>query len=140
MDPLSALGLAVNIAQVIDGVTKIVGYINDVKDAPKDRARLARECTSLLEYLVDFRYRVEEASANDPWYTSARLLAGQDGPLIEFVEELEIMKAKLKPQKGLKKVGKSLIWTVDMRYINKFIQRVERLKAFISLARQKDQL
>ncbi|KAJ4290853.1 hypothetical protein N0V90_010048 [Kalmusia sp. IMI 367209] len=139
MDPLSALGLVVNIVQVIDGVTKIVGYINDVKDAPKDRARLARECTSLLDYLVDFRYKVEESSANDPWYSSARLLAGPDGPLIEFEKELEELKTRLKPQKGPKKIGKSLIWTVDMRYINKFIQRVERLKTFMSLARQQDQ-
>lgn len=138
MDPLSALGLVANIAQVIDGVTKIVGYINDVKGAPKDRARLARECASLLDFLVDFRYKVEESPANDPWFSSARLLAGPGGPLVEFEKELEDLSSRLKPQSGLRKVGKSLVWTLDMRSINKFILRVEILKAFMNMARQQD--
>ena len=35
------------IAQLITITTQLVGYINDLKDTPKDRARLAMEVASL---------------------------------------------------------------------------------------------
>lgn len=140
MDPISTLGLVVNVVQIIEALLKVVGYINDVKEAPKDRARLARECASLLAFLTDFRYKVEESSTDDPWYSSVQLLAATDGPLEQFRDELEELMRRLKPQTGLRKFGKALVWTLDQYYINNTISRIERLKALISVSRQEDHL
>lgn len=140
MDPLSAVGLVGNIVQIIDSVVKVVGYINDVKDAPKDRARLAREITSLLDFLTDFRYKVEECSTTDPWFSSLRVLAAPHGPLQQFKEEMDELSWKLQPQSGLKKFRKSLVWTLEKSDISNIISRIERLKALLSLFRQEDHL
>jgi hypothetical protein len=66
MDPVTVIGLVAGIVQLIDTTTKAIKYINDVKDAPRDRARLAREATSLLALLTDLRYRLEESKSTDP--------------------------------------------------------------------------
>lgn len=42
--------------------SKVVTHLNDVKDAPKERAKLVREATRLLALLTDLRYRVEETA------------------------------------------------------------------------------
>ncbi|KAF2175434.1 hypothetical protein K469DRAFT_647119, partial [Zopfia rhizophila CBS 207.26] len=138
MDPITAIGFAANIVQIIDAVVKVVGYLNDVKDAPKDRARLARESTSLLAFLTDFRYKVEESSTDDPWFSSIRLLAAPGGPLEQFRDEMDELARKLKPQSGLRKFGKALVWTLDKNDINNIISRIERLKALVSISRQED--
>ena len=140
MDPLSAVGLAVNIVQIIDSVVKIVGYINDVKDAPKDRARLAQESVSLLAFLTDFRIKVEDSSTDDPWFASVRSLGGPDGPLERFRDDMDELARKLKPQSGLRKFGRSLVWTLDKTDINNIILRIERLKVLVGLSRQEDHL
>jgi hypothetical protein len=78
MDPVTLAGLAASIVQLIDATTTVIKYLNDVKDAPKDRATLAREGSSLLALFTDLRYRVEEAKPTDPWLRS---LGVKGGPL-----------------------------------------------------------
>jgi hypothetical protein len=140
MDPVTTVGLAASIIQLIDATTKAIKYLNDVKDAPKDRARLAREATSLLALLTDLRYRVEEAKSMDPWFTGVRLLGVEGGPLEQFKEAIEELARKLKPKSGVMKFGKALLWTLDKNEINKILSKIERLKTLVGLALQKDHL
>src|SRR5438046_7959257 len=107
---MEAVGLAASIVQLIDATTKIIKYLNDVKDAPKDRARLARETTSLLALLTDLRYRVDEAKSTDPWFTGVRSLGVERGPLEQFKEAMEELARKLKPESGVKMFSKALRW------------------------------
>jgi hypothetical protein len=65
MDPITAVGLAASIVQLINATTKALKYLNDVKDAQKDRATLAREASSLLALITDLRNKVEEAEETD---------------------------------------------------------------------------
>ncbi|MCJ1245285.1 hypothetical protein MMC30_002488 [Trapelia coarctata] len=119
MDPVTAVGLAVNIATLIQLTLQIVQYINDVADAPKERAKLAREATSLLVLFTDLRYRLEEVETlTDPWFRGVRSLGSETGPLQCLKEELESLTGKLKIQKGWKEI--------------------ERMKTLISLALQQD--
>ena len=74
MDPITALGFAAGIVQLIDATSKAINYLNDVKDAPKDRARLARETAGLLSLFTDLRYRVEDTNSTDPWFVGLRSL------------------------------------------------------------------
>ena len=63
MDLVSATGLAASVVQLIDVTAKAFRYLNDVKNAPRDRARLAREATQLLSLLTDLRYRIEDVES-----------------------------------------------------------------------------
>ena len=56
-------------------------YLNDVKNAPKERARLSLEAANLLPLLNSLRDQVENASPNDPWIASVVELGGLAGPL-----------------------------------------------------------
>jgi hypothetical protein len=140
MDPITTVGLAASIVQLIDATTIAIKYLNDVTDAPKDRATLAREGSNLLPLLIDLRYRVEEADSTDPWFAGVRWLGVEKGPLNQFKDALEKLARKLKPETGIKKFGKALIWTLDKNEISNILSKIERLKTLLSLALQKDHL
>lgn len=63
MDPVTVVGFLAAVVQLIDVTSKVVNYFNDVKDAPKDRAKLAREAANLLPLFTELRYRVEETKS-----------------------------------------------------------------------------
>ena len=140
MDPITVVGLAASIVQLIDATMKAMKYLNNVKDAPKDRAKIAREATSLLVLLMELRYMVEEAKSTDPWFAGIRSLGVKMGPLEQFKEEIEDLAEKLNPQSGMKKFGKTLLWTLDKKDIDRILSKIERLKTLASLALQKDHL
>ena len=134
MDPITAVGFVAAVVQLIDVTSKVVNYFNDVKDAPKDRAKLAREAAGLLVLFTDLRYRVEEIESTDPWFTGLRSLGG---PLTEFKSAMEDMADKLAPATSLKRV---LRWTLDKKDIDAILSKIERLKTLVILALQKDHL
>ena len=137
---MEAVGLAASIVQLIDATTKAIKYLNNVKDAPKDRATLAREAANLLALLMDLRCRVEEAESTDPWFTGVRSLGVKGGPLDQFKEAMEELARKLKPESGVKMFSKALRWTLDKNEINNILSKIERLKTLVGLALQKDHL
>ncbi len=63
-DPITAIGLAASIVQLIDATTKAYKYLNEVKHATKDRAELAMEAANLVPLLTSLRNRVEKAYDN----------------------------------------------------------------------------
>jgi hypothetical protein len=140
MDPVTAVGLVASIVQLIDSTTKVVKYLNDVRDAPKDRARLAQEAASLLALLTSLRYRVEESNPTDSWFSGVRSLGGPGGLLEQFREAMEKLATRLRPDSGIKKVGKALFWTLEKDEINAILFKIERIKTLVGLALQNDQL
>lgn len=140
MDPVSALGLAAAILQLIDAATNAVKYLNDVRDAPKERAKLAREVAGLVPLLTDLKYQAEETKSIDPWFDGLQSLGGDHGPLTEFKEALEKLAAKLKPVTGIEKIARALCWTLDKNEVNGFLARIERLKTLVNHVLQKDHL
>jgi hypothetical protein len=140
MDPVTAIGLVASIVQLIDATTTAIKYLNDVKDAPKDRATLAREAANLLVLLMDLRCRVEEAEPTDPCFIGVRSLGVKGGPLDQFKETMENLANEMKPQTGMKKLGKTLLWTLDKNNISDILSKIERLKTLVILALGKDHL
>jgi hypothetical protein len=140
MDPVTAIGLVANIIQLIDATTTAIKYLNDVKDAPKDRATLAREAANLLVLLMDLRCKVEEAEPTDPCFIGVRSLGVKGGPLDQFKEAMENLAKEMKPQTGVKKLGKTLLWTLDKNNISDILSKIERLKTLVILALGKDHL
>lgn len=90
---------------MIAATTRVVGYINDIKHAPKDRAKLAIKAASLIPSLTSLRYKVEDSTSTDPWFVGVRSLGVKKGPLDQFEKALELLAEKLKPQSGLKIFG-----------------------------------
>lgn len=134
------IGLVAFITQVIGVTTKTIQYLSDVKDAPKERAKLAREASSLVALLTDLRYKAEDVKSIDPWFASVRSLGADMGPLQQFRDAMEELGRKLKPQTGVAKFGKALLWTIDKNDIKDILAKIERLKTTVGLALQIDHL
>ena len=134
MDPVTAVGFVAVVVQLIGVTSKVVNYFNDVKDAPKEQAKLAQEVAGLLVLFTDLRYRVEETESTDPWFTGLHSLGG---PLTEFKSAMEDIANQLTPATSLKKVLK---WTIDKKEIDAILSKIERLKTLVVLALQKDHL
>lgn len=141
MDPITVVGFLASVVQLIDVTSKVVKYFNDVKNAPKDRGKLAREATGLLALFTDLRYRVEETTSIDPWFIGLRSLGEEGGPLREFNTSMNEIADKLAPAAtSVENLKKALRWTLDKNEINAILSKIERLKTLIALALQNDHL
>jgi len=137
MDPLSVTASVVAILQLSN---KVLGYLNDIKDAPNNRAKCAVEASSLNSLLVSLRFRLEEGSSNESWYTAVRALGVENGPLDQFKQALEELQAKMTGGGRLKKVGDVLVWKFSKEEVTSILARMERLKTLVEIALEMDHL
>ena len=138
MDPV---GFAASIIQIIDAVTTIIKYVNDVKDASKERSALAMELTSLLSLLMSLRCRAEGASNEESWFRGVRSLGAPNGPLDQFQNFVEKLATKFKPfTSGIRKIGRNLRWPLDKKDMISSLEAIERMKSLIVIALQNDSL
>lgn len=137
MDPLSVTASIIAILQV---TATLVNYANDVKDAPKDRARFAMEASSLSSLLLNLRYQIEDSKSNEEWYREVILLGVSEGPLDQYNRELKKLQLKVASSKGLVKIGDALWWKFSKEEVASILLRIERLKNLIQIALQMDHL
>lgn len=140
MDPVSAIGLTASLVQLIGAVTKTLGYLNDIKNAPKERTQLSQETLGLLGLLMSLRDKVETADPTSSWFDRVRSLSQSGGPLEQYKKSLDDLAKLLKPEAGLKHLGKKLVWPLDKKRIHDVLMMIERLKTLISIALQEDNL
>ena len=140
MDPVTVVGLAASVAQLIDVTAKTILYLNGVKDASKARAKLAQEVSCLLTFFNNLRCRLEESNPTDPWFQRLRALGGKCGPLEDFKATLEDLSQRLAPNAGAKKLGQALVWSFEKKEIDSVLLKFERLKSHIHLALEQDHL
>lgn len=57
---MEALSAAASVIAILRLTGKLVNYLNDVKDAPIERKRCAKECSLFYSLLVDLRFDLEE--------------------------------------------------------------------------------
>ena len=99
MGPISIVVLAASVIQLIDATMKAYQYLNDVRDAPKERAILEREALNLLVLFQDLRDHVENTDDDqDPWFAGVRSMGAPGGPLDRFKACMDPLAAKLAPQ------------------------------------------
>lgn len=139
MDPITIVGFVAAVVQLIDVTCKAINYFNGAENARKVRAKLAREASNLLSLFTELRYRVEEKTSTDPWFTGLRSLGGEGGPLLEFKSAMEDVADKL-AQAGKGLDLRRVIWTLDKKDIDDILSKIERLKTLIGLALQNDHL
>ncbi|OCK75534.1 hypothetical protein K432DRAFT_361892 [Lepidopterella palustris CBS 459.81] len=139
MDPLSVTASIIAVLQLTNA---IIGYLNDVKGASKDRAQCAIEASNVYNLLVNLKYRLEEASSNDAWYTAVRALAVTNGPLDQYRSALEQLQSKVisTSTSGLGKIGSALTWKLSKEEVADILSKIERLKSLIQIALEMDHL
>jgi hypothetical protein len=133
MDPLSVTASIIAVLQLSG---KVLGYLNDVKDASKDRAKCAVEASNVHSLLLNLRFRLEEGNADAPWYTAVRALGVENGPLDQFKQALEALQAKMTDGGRLK----VLAWKFKKEEVASILGRIERLKTLVEIALQMDHL
>ena len=138
MDPVSAIGLVASVIQLIGTTSKVIKYVDEIKDAPKERASLASEAANLVPLLMTLKLRVETSSSTDPWFSSVNSLGLPGGPLAELQVLMEQLGGKLKLRK--KKLGGQLLWPSDQKECLALLAKIERVKTLIGLAMQDDNL
>jgi hypothetical protein len=137
MDPLSVTASIIAILQLTN---KVIEYLGDIQDAPKDRACLAVEASNLYSLLITLRYRLEEGQSNEAWYMAVRSLGVQNGPLDQYKDMLEQLQRKAISGSGIKKIGHALVWKFSKEEATGLLSRMESLKSLIQIALEMDHL
>lgn len=137
MDPLS---IAASIIAIVQLSSKVIGFLNEVKDASKERTQCAVEASNLNSLLFNLRFRLEEGNADASWYTAIRALAVENGPLDQFKHALETLQAGMTGGGRLRKAGEALMWKFKKEEIASILDRMERLKTLVEIALQMDHL
>jgi hypothetical protein len=138
MDPLSITASIVALLQLSN---KVIGYLNDIKDAPKEHAKCAVEATNLHSLLTNLRYRLEDENADTPWFTTIRALAIEKGPLDQFKQILELLQDRMTGGIGhFRQFRDALLWKFKKEEVDRILQSMERLKTLVGVALQMDHL
>ncbi|KAF5525811.1 hypothetical protein CGCA056_v003708 [Colletotrichum aenigma] len=130
-----AIGLTASLIAISELCVKSIALYRTVKDATKNRARLAAEiqfCKAVIDEL-------QNASADDVWKATMEVLVGDGGPLKLLEETLLSLHQKLTPReaspsKGFRHGLNVLKWPFEEKEIKKILDMIERQKASLSLA------
>ena len=136
-DPLS---ISASITALLQLTSTVVQYINNVKDASKERLRIRDEISSTSFLLYMLNDRVQQAHSSEPWLLTVRSLNMPKGPLEQFKRALEQLASRLEPSKGLERVGKALAWPFQTGEIKEVLSTIERQKSLFDLALQNDHM
>jgi hypothetical protein len=107
MDPLSVRASVIAILQLTN---EVIGYLNDVKDAPKECQQCLVEASNLFSPLIRHRYLAEQAPTGDPWYEQLRKLNVKDGPLDQYMQALELLRTRVEIGDDIQKIKRRLLW------------------------------
>ena len=142
MEPVTAVGAAASVLQFIGMAGKAIKYINDIKNAPRERGRLVQELNSLYGILIELECRVDEAKMNgdDKWLTGLNSLTVKFGPIERLGDALNSIVDKIKLASKTKTVGRTFIWPFAKKEIAEILEQIERQKSTISFALQGDQI
>jgi hypothetical protein len=137
MDPLSATASIIAILQLS---AKVLSYLSDVKGSSQGHAQCTIEASNLHNLLTNLRFRLEERHGHQPWFNAVQALAVKNGPLDQFKEALETLRAKITDHGRLKKVREALTWKFEKEEVDAILARMERLKTLVEIALQMDHL
>ncbi|PBK81229.1 hypothetical protein ARMGADRAFT_813254 [Armillaria gallica] len=131
-----ALGIASSIITLIEISHTIVGYLKDIREAPKERDKLSKELSYLELYLGMVNQLTQMADANDPWLATAQRLSG---PFAQLDVLLKGLKKTLEPASdGIGKMKQRLLWKFSKESVEDALKKIERIKSLIIVAVQLD--
>jgi hypothetical protein len=137
MDGLSDVASIIAALQLTGAV---IGYLNDVKDAPKECQQCTIEASNIQNLLINLRYRLEQGQASDLWFTAVRALNIENGPLDQYKQALEQLRSRVEIQDGVQKVKRRLLWRFSKEEVASILARMERLNSLVNIALEMDHL
>ncbi|KAK4170041.1 ankyrin repeat-containing domain protein [Cladorrhinum sp. PSN259] len=138
MDAVTTIGLAASLVQLIDAVTKALSFLNDIRNAPKERAELAQELAGLLGLLMSLRFRVDDCKPKSTWFAAVRFLGVPNGPVDQLQEAIGDIAAKVTGPKNQGSLKSAIKWPFQKKDAQRLLAKVERMKSLINLAFQED--
>lgn len=130
--------MTASIIAILQLTSTLTNYINEVRQATAEQAKLAIEASNLYGLLITLRFRVEEARSDDPWVNHVKLLGTAKGPLDQFKNTLEMMVDKLPSSSKRDRIKSVLLWKFTTKEVGDALARMERLKSLINLALTND--
>jgi hypothetical protein len=137
MDPLSMTASIIAILQLTSTLTN---YINNVRKATAEQAKVAVEASNLFSLLTSMRFRVEGTRSDDPWFNQVKMLGTYNGPLDQLRETLEEMVETISSSRKRDQIKSALMWKFTKSQVDEMLQRMERLKSLITCALANDSL
>ena len=137
MDPLSMTASIIAILQLTSTLTN---YINNVRKATAEQAKVAVEASNLFSLLTSMRFRVEGTRSDDPWFNQVKMLGTNNGPLDQLRETLEEMVETISSSRKRDQIKSALMWKFTKSQVDEMLQRMERLKSLITCALANDLL
>ena len=128
---VAVLGIISSIGQVIDGTTKLIGWIDETKNASKDAREFRQDAVEIQSLVTRLRYRLKDSDTPVAWLKSAIQLE----PLVnELNASLDDFSRRVQPVKGIAKLNRHFLWSLKKQDIKDVLGRIERLKTLIGLA------
>jgi hypothetical protein len=137
---MDGLSTAASIVAVLQLTGAVIGYLNDVKDAPKECQQCMTEASNLENLLKSLLCRLVQGQAGDPWFTAVGDLDIKNGPLDQYKQTLEQLRSKVEVQDGVQKVKRRLLWKFSKEEVKSILARIERLKSIVIIALEMDHL
>jgi hypothetical protein len=137
MDPLS---ITLSITALLKLTKDVILFIKEAKDASDERKKFVRETASLsgmLNTLVDF---VNEEDKHDSWLYAISDLIARGGPFDQYCLALQLLKTKLTPTSGVRKLGQTIVWKHVKEDIHQLLLQIERLKTLVGIALDVDHM
>jgi tRNA uridine 5-carbamoylmethylation protein Kti12 len=131
MDPLSVTGSVIAVVQLS---AEVVQYINLAAGATKERKRLRNEIQACDDILQQLKDEANEPEAGKAWSDTIRALEAPGAPLGRLWVALDVVRAKLLDQSGVKKAIAILKWPFEEKELEKIIGVIEREKSLLLLA------
>jgi hypothetical protein len=137
MDPLS---ITASVAALLSLIGQIVSYAKLVKDAPKERATILREASSLNGLLVTLENIIAEAERTQ-WLTLRAMadLATPSGPLSQCKLARQAL-LKLTPSYGIHKAVQRITWKFSKEEVVELLSQMERVKTLMGIALEIDHM
>lgn len=126
--------MTASISAILQLTITLTGYINDVRHATAEQAKVAVEASNLYSLLTSLRFRVEAARSDDPWFKQVKMLGIHDGPLDQFKDDLERMVGQISSPRKRDQIKSALTWKFTTLEVENTLKRIERLKSLINCA------
>jgi hypothetical protein len=137
MDPLSIAASVVAIVQ-LTGI--VIGYLHDIKDAPKDCKQVKVETANLYSLLIRLQCHLEQGDITSPWYAAMRSLNASGGPLDQYLQSLQLLQSKTSADGLAHKLRRMLVWSFNKEAVASIRGSIERLKTLVGIALKMDHL
>ncbi|KAK0451245.1 uncharacterized protein EV420DRAFT_1646320 [Desarmillaria tabescens] len=133
-----ALGIVSSITGLVQNTATIVKYLQDVKNAPKERHDLLRELQYVDSYLSSAERQIRAATENDKWLAE---LKESKKPFDEFSDFLLELKERLEAGSSRwRRTFHRLRWTLTKESVEGDLKKIERFKTFLMIVIQHDHL